>query len=207
MNNPTGDFPAMMKFSMNTFLKLCLLDTGEKISELQKRLNGPGGYDFYKPLQRAVRLHSAGEHKKALEVLEAPVNLTERKHNQDAFEKFRTRFGTVRTLSPVDEKGSLKFTSDGIEILPDPLFEITKGGIRQVYCLWPTQSPELTQRYGAVACYIMRSAFKHKPIANAGFYLADLVSGRIYSEKQITNNTSLILSSDVASIGSIIKQI
>lgn len=79
--------------------------------------------------------------------------------------------------------------------------------MRQVYCLWPTQAPQLTQKYGAVACHIMRTANSSGNLANSSFYLADLVSNRVYSEKQITNNTNLILKADVNSIGTLIKEL
>ena len=197
----------MIVFSLNTFVKICLLDTGGRISEIQKRLNGSGGYDFYKPLQNAVRAHSSGRHVKASQILAAPSNEIERKRNNLAFAAFDARFGALRSIQSVKSPKKLDFPNSGISILVDPLFEISKSGIRQVYSLWPTQSPPLTQKYGAVACQIMREAYSKTGLANASFLFSDIVSNRIYSEKQITNNTKLILMADVNSISTLVKEL
>jgi hypothetical protein len=197
----------MITFSLNTFIKICSLDTGGRISEIQKRLSSPGGYDFYKPLHGAVRAFCSGNPTLATSILAAPVNLVERNHNAAAYSSFLSKFGNSKSIAPLKHPKPLKFASAGISIAVDPLFEITKGGVRNIYCLWPTQSPALTQKYGAVACLIMRSAYSNSALANGLFHYADLVSNRVYSEKQITNNTSLILSADVNSIGTLVKEL
>lgn len=197
----------MLTFSLNTFIKVCLMDTGGRISDLQKRLAGTGGYDFYKPLQRAVRAHCTKERLKVDGILNAPVKESERKHNRAAFESFEKKFGSVRSLSPVSSARVLKFPSAGIAISIDPLFELTKAGSRQIYSVWPTQKPQLSQRYGAVACHIMRRTYSSGALANASFHFADIVSGKVYSEKQVTNNTNLILMADVTSIGTMVKEL
>lgn len=160
----------MITFSLNTFIKISLLDTGGRISEVQKRLNGSGGYDFYKPLQNAIRAHSSGQASKALSILETPKNETERKHNKAAFDVFLSKFGTIKSLTAVKNPKQLKFPSAGIAISVDPLFEISKSGTRQVYSLWPTQNPPLTQKYGAVACHIMRLAYANSGLGNSFFF-------------------------------------
>lgn len=197
----------MITFSLNTFIKICLLDTGGRISELQKRLSGPGGYDFYKPLQKAVRAHCAGQKTKVDEFLDAPAKEIERRYNREVFESFESKFGSVKTLEAVKSPKLLKFASAEMAISVDPLFELSKSSTRQIYCVWPTQKPQLSQRYGAVACHIMRRAYSSGPMANGAFFFADIVSGHAYSEKQITNNTNLILMSDVNSIGTLLKEL
>lgn len=197
----------MITFSLNSFIKICLLDTGGRISEIQKRLAGSGGYDFYKPVQRAVRTHCSGEKMKVDEILDGPVKDTERQYNRKAYEKFEAKFGNVKTLDAVNYSTSLQFPSAGFEISVDPLFELTKAGVKQIYCIWPNQKPQLSQRYAAVACHVMRRANSTGPLANGAFFFADIVSGHSYSEKQITNNTDLILMSDVNSIGSLLSGI
>jgi hypothetical protein len=197
----------VITFSLNTFIKICLLDTGGRISEIQKRLSGSGGYDFYKPLQKAVRAHCAGEKANAGGILNAPVNEIERKYNREAFKSFEAKFGSVKTLEALKSSKLLKFPSAGIAISVDPLFDLSKAGTRQIYSVWPTQKPQLSQRYGAVACHIMRQAYSSGPMANGAFFFADIVSGKAYSEKQITNNTNLILKTDVNSIGALVKEL
>lgn len=197
----------MLTFSLNTFLKLCLLNTGDRISEVQKRLSGPGGYNFYRPLQSSVRAHCKGQYEEAQDILDAPANRSEREHNRAAYENFDAKFGSIRSLEALDLGKNLDFPEHSVSIFVDPLFEYTKAGARQAFCLWPTSSPEMTQRYGAVACYIMRRTFTTGPLANCSFNFSDLVSNRNYSERQISNNTSLIFSADLNSIGTLVKDL
>ncbi|MEM6309976.1 MAG: hypothetical protein AAF754_07990 [Pseudomonadota bacterium] len=197
----------MITFALNTFIKICLLDTGGRISEIQKRLEGKGGYDFYKPLQQAVRAHCDGYPQKAADILNRPHNATERKYNQEAFDSFNQKFGSIRSLQAVKQSASVQFRAAGITIKVDPLFEHVKSGSQNVYSLWATQQPSLTQKYGAVACHIQRLAYANSSLGNSSFHFADLVENRTYSEKQITNNTNLILMADVNSIGTLLKQL
>jgi len=197
----------MITFSLNTFIKICLLDTGGRISEIQKRLTGSGGYDFYKPFQNAVRAHCDGNAAKAENLIQAPSNDAERKHNSAAYDEFKSRFGSTKSLSSLKNTKKLRFPTAGIEISVDPLFELSKSGVRQTYSVWVAQNPQLTQRYGALACYVMRQAFANSNLANSSFFYADIVQGKTYSEKQITNNTSLILAADVNSLGTLVKEL
>lgn len=197
----------MITFSLNTFIKICLLDTGGRITEIQKRLNKSSGYEFYKPLQHAVRAYSGGKREKVDGILSSSTKDTERKYNQSAYSVFENKFGAAKNLQALQNKRQLRFARAGITISVDPLFEISKQEIRQMYCLWPTQYPQLTQKYGAVACHIMRRANSSGNLSNGSFHFADLVSNRVYSEKQITNNTNLILMADVNSIGTLIKEL
>ena len=199
--------PFLINFSMNTFIKICLLDTGGRISEIQKQLQSSGGYDFYKPLQKAVRAHCSGNHDEVKDVLEAPSNDIERLNNRTAYDAFETKFGSNKTLEALLEPKKLEFPDAGISITASPLFELTKSGTRQIYSLWPTKSPDLTQRYGAVACHLMRTAYSSASLGNGAFFYADLVGNRVYSEKQINENTDLILKADIASIGRLVKEL
>lgn len=197
----------LINFSLNTFIKICLLDTGQRITEIQKRLSGGTGYDFYQSVQKAVRLYAAGKPDEAINILDAPANAVERRYNQEAFNRFEAKFGGSRSILPISFKRTLTFPNDGISISVDPLFEITSKESQNAYALWTTQSPPLSQRYGAVACQIMRRANANGSLGNKQFLLCDLVNNKTYSEKQITNNTSLILAADVSSIGQLLKQL
>lgn len=83
---------------MNTFIKICLLDTGGRITEIQKRLSRSSGYDFYKPLQKAVRAHAGGNKENISSILDAPTKDVERKHNKTAFSNFEAKFGAAKNL-------------------------------------------------------------------------------------------------------------
>ena len=78
-----------MNFSLPTFLKLCMLDTGAAISELQKRVNGPSGYDFYHTLYGAIRHYALTKDSDESrdEILQV-TNDSERSNNLQAFENF-----------------------------------------------------------------------------------------------------------------------
>lgn len=197
----------MLTFSLNTFIKICLMDTGSRISEIQKRLSSTGGYDFYKTLHKAIRTFATAGQDKVEEILAAPVNDVERKRNRDAFLVFQEKFGATKSLDAVKMPKLLKFPDAGIAISVDAAFQIVKGGTLQIYSVWPTQKPELSQKYGALACHIMRRTYSNTAFANASFFYADLVSEKSYSEKQVTNNTNLILMADVSSIGTLIKEL
>ncbi|MCX2724339.1 hypothetical protein [Roseibium salinum] len=110
-------------------------------------------------------------------------------------------------MAVVDSPKAIQFKEAGISVVTDPLFEYLKAGNQSTFSLWPTQKPQLTQKYGAVACHLMRTAYANSALGNRKFYFFDLVNNKTYSEKQINNNTNLILLSDVNSIGDLIKKI
>ncbi|MGH1367118.1 MAG: hypothetical protein ACRBCL_00775 [Maritimibacter sp.] len=197
----------MEVFSLPSFIKVCLLDTGSRISELQKKIEGTG-HDYYNPFNRAVARYI--ETKKVDEaelILDEPTQSHKRKNNTSAFNSFIEKFGSKTSLQRTDANGMVKFKQHEIAVKVSPLFEIEKSGVRQVYATWATQKPEMTQRYGAVACHLMRQAFHSSNMANAQFFFYDLTSQRTYSEKQINNNTSKILHSDVRMIGTELKEL
>jgi len=195
-------------FSLNNFIKICLLDTGSRISEIQKRLDGPSGYDFYNSFQRAIRAKATGKSDEHIEaILEAPTKDVERKYNREAFNQVDVKFGKKKSFDAVTSKKSVKFRSVGIEVVVDPLFQFEVSGIPRVVSVWPAQKPELLQKYAAVACYIMRKAYNGTNIANAQLQYYDTIKDKLYSEKQITNNTSLILNADLQSISTLLKEL
>ncbi len=198
----------MITFSLNTFIKVCLLDTGGRISEIQKKLDPGSGYDFYHSFQRASKLSFSGEDIEEInEVLDAPVKKVERDYNRAAFEKVKSKFGKQKNIEILEAKTSLKFPKFDVEISVDPLLSFEKSGSIQTLSFWLSQKPELTQRYAAVACYLMREAYKDSPLANSNFFYHDTIKGKTYSEKQITANTSLILEADLSVISKMLKEL
>ena len=198
----------MLQFSLNTFIKICLLDTGKKIPEIQKKLGDEGGYDFYNSFQRATRAKLGGKSSEEAKALISSLsNETERKYNSALFEQVQKKFGSIRSIEPVKSKKKLSFKNHQLEIVVDPLFMFEKSGVRKVVSVWGTKSPELSQRYAAVACFIMRETYKNTALANAVFHFYDGLQDKTYSEKQIGNNTSLVLNSDVRTIANLAKEI
>ena len=188
----------MEQFSLPTFIKICLLDTGSRIAELQKKIETQTGYDYYNSFNRAVQAFiESGERNDADLILSQPKNEHEQKNNTAAFEAFIKKFGACKSLSLVKSRKNWSPKGANFSIIVAPLFEIEKAGNRQVFSTWALQKPLLTQKYGAVSCYVMRQAFASHSLANAGFFLYDLTNGKTYSEKQITNTTSKIFQSDV----------
>lgn len=187
----------MEQFSLTTLVKIFLMDTGSRISELQKKIESQSGYDYYNTYARAFRSYIADRDiDRANEIISEPRNEHERKNNAAAFDALVKKFGASRTLSAVTTKKIWTPKGAKFSVVVAPLFELEKAGSRHIYLTWALQKPELTQRYGAVACYIMRQAFAGHSLANASFFCHDLVSNRTYSEKQITNQTSKIFQSD-----------
>lgn len=197
----------MVNFALNSFLKICLMDTGSRIVEIQRRLAGPGGYDFYRPFQKSVRAFCDADFDAVEQILSAPTKVAEKKYNRAAFEGFKVKFGEPNSCVSFSQPEALKFPEHEMSIFVDPLFFIDKSSGQQIYSLWPTKSPKVTQRYGAVACFIMRQAYVQTRFSNASFFLYDVISEKLYSEKQINSNTELILKADVASISALLKQL
>ncbi|AUQ49010.1 hypothetical protein PhaeoP83_00702 [Phaeobacter inhibens] len=198
----------MLSFSLNTFVKICLRDTGGRISEIQKKLEGSGGYDFYNSFHRAMRARLSGKQtEQAQEIILNLANETERKRNLEAFSQVDKKFGSARTIEGLDVKRSITFDGYGIEIFVDPLFRVERSGVLKAYAVWLPLQPELSRKYAAVACLIMREAYRGTSLANMQFHYYDSNKDRTYSEKQINNNTSLIPKSDVSSISKLAKEV
>ena len=85
----------MEKFSLQTFIKICIQDTGTRISELQRKVENIGnGYDFYNSFYRAVSLYiEDGNIDRANVVISDPANSHERKYNSLAFNAFLKNLG------------------------------------------------------------------------------------------------------------------
>ncbi|SLN28613.1 hypothetical protein ROA7450_01187 [Roseovarius albus] len=89
----------MLTFSLNTFIKICLLDTGGRISEIQRKLDNSGGYDFYNSFQRAMRASLNGMPENHIDnILNTPSKEVERKHNSKAFRIVKGKFGNIRSI-------------------------------------------------------------------------------------------------------------
>jgi len=191
----------MPVYSLSPFIKICMSDTGEQISDVQKKINSSDGYDYYRTLKSAIKGHIAGlEPEDISMILESGSSPAERSYNTSAYNVFVSKFGKSKSISTVQMPKKHEFFKSGIEIIFDPLFSIeTTKGI-STYSIWANKSPALSQKYGAVACYLQREAYKNTALSNSTFFFVDLTKGNAYSEKQITNNTSAIARSDFRKI-------
>ncbi|MDW4548843.1 hypothetical protein R5H32_05700 [Defluviimonas sp. D31] len=197
-----------MKFSLSTYIKLCLLDTGRQISEIQKKLSSTGGFDFYWTLSKAIAAYIDGKSDDEInDILLSSSSPSQQTYNTAAYENFIKRFGKKKNMSILNKKKTNTFFTGGIAIVFDPLFSIEDSSGIHVYSIWANQKPELTQKYGAVACYLQREAYKNSALANSKFYFADLAAGRIYSESQITNSTSIIAKTDLKKINNMVSDL
>lgn len=196
---------AMDRFSLQTFVKICLMDTGGRIAEIQRKLESASGYDFYNSFYRATRAYC--EDKASDEpsvILEAPVKDTERKYNKDAFEAFKEKFGSSKSLVSIKRQKLYVPEGANFEISIDPLFGVEKASVKYAYLPWAMQKPELTQRYAAVACFIMRQAYKGTNLSNWQFNTYDFTKGKSYSENMINDKTPKILLSDARTISTLL---
>lgn len=198
----------MDKFSLQTFIKICLMDTGGRLQEIQKKLEPANGYDFYNSFQRAARVFCEDkESDKPDEILAAPVREAERKYNTDAYTAFKEKFGTSRTLEAIKKPKIFIPEGASFEISIDPLFGIEKSSVKYAYLPWLIQKPSLTQKYAAVACFIMRQAYKGTNLSNWQFNVCDLTTGKTYSENQVTDNTPRILVYDAKQISNMLVEL
>ncbi|MFT6426132.1 MAG: hypothetical protein ACJAXG_000052 [Celeribacter sp.] len=198
----------MLTFSLNTFIKICLQDTGDKVNEIKRKLDGSGGYDFYKPFKRAARAEFMGMPNDEVEgILDAPSKDTERQYNRAIYNSVIEKYGNKATVTPIDQKNTLTFHAHGIEISLDPIFSFEQSGMTQAFSVWCPLKPKLSQKYGAVACYLMRQAYSSSPLGNAQFFFYDAVENKTFSEKQIRPNTKIIFDTDLNTISSLIKEL
>lgn len=198
----------MFTFSLSTFIKISLLSTGERIAEIQKKLDDADGYDFYNSMTKAIRAKANAESQATLDrILASPSRDIERTYNTAAFNSFETKFGSKRSLERLSTKAHLFAPDRSFRITVDPLFRIMEKNVATAFCVWPSKSPALTQRYGAVACYIMRQALQSSAMANSQFGFFDATSNKKYSERQVSNNTNLIFRADCGSISALLHSL
>lgn len=185
-----------------------MMDTGGKIAELQKKLDPSGGYDFYNSFSRAVRTYCEDKASdKPAEILAAPTREVERRHNEAAFNAFKDKFGSIRSLEAIKKPTAFVPENANFEIVVDPIFGFEKAGAKLAFLPWAIQKPVLSQKYAALACYIMRQAYKGSKFGNWQFNVCDLNTGKNYSENQITENTSKILAADARMISNFLSEL
>lgn len=195
----------MVTFTLNSFLKISGLETAKQIAEIDKKVQNTSGYDYYHSLNRAVRAHIANEDVNQIEkILTSATNTHERENNAAAYIKFIERYGELKNIELLKQPKNLDFSKYGFSIKCDPLFIIEEKGERLVHSVWPNQNSKLSQSYATVGCLILRRTYTSSSLGNCRFCVANLNSGKRITDKNITNNTSLILEADARKIGALL---
>jgi len=180
----------------------------KQISEVQKRFAITSGYDYYWTLYKAISAHARGAASDEIEViLLSASNPSEAANNRAAYDVYFKRFGNKRNLSAVSKPITRSFESGTLEISFNPVFEVCEKEDSEIYSIWVMQRPELEQSYAAMACYMLKDAYRRTSLANSQFYFFDLISDRVYSERQITNSTALVSKIELKKLADIIKQV
>lgn len=197
----------MQTFSLPSFLKICLLDPTRQVSEVQKKLSSSGGYDYYRTLTMAIHAKAQGRSKdEIVDILESPSSPAEQLRNTDAYKAFVKKYGTKNGLSVFNRPRTITPRGGNFSIKIAPTFSIETPSSSKVYAIWAMQNPPMTSAGGALACYILKNAYRKTSYANSEFFIEDLVGKRAYSEKQIKNSTALTFSSIVQTISSLIER-
>lgn len=203
----------MENLSFTTFLKLCLLpSTQAKTSEVQKLVNGIGGYDFYKRLKLAAREVAQGK-TDPQEILDQLNNITrkaEREHNLTVATQFRDWWsGLGPNVSAHDNRPSAIFKRPGmpfgIKLAPEICY--AENGINKVTYLWATATPALTKQGAGMGVVMLNETLQKDEYANHSFSIFDLRRNRILGEECISNSTKTNLAGDLAQISAIWQQI
>ena len=197
----------MQTFSLSSFLKICLLDPTRQVSEVQKKLSSSGGYDYYRTLTLAIHAKAQGRSEdEIVDILESPSSPAEQLRNTSAYNAFVRKYGAKNGLSVFTKPRTVSPKDGNFLIKIAPTFSIETQSSSKVYAIWAMQTPPMTPAGGALACYIMKNAYRKTSSANSEFFIEDLVGRKAYSEKQIKNSTALTFSSVVQTISRLIDQ-
>ena len=198
----------MYSFSLPSFLKICLLDPSKQVAEVQKKVNSTGGYDYYRTLSSAITAKAKKRTEdEILDILMSPTNAAERELNKNAYQVFNKRYGKRTGLSDIQRPRVFIPKNADFSIRLSPSFSIETKDALEIYSTWAMQKPEMSQNGGAIACFIMKEAYRTTTLANSQFFLADLISGKQYSEKQIKNSTSITFNTVVATVSRLIVEL
>jgi len=193
----------MDDISFTTFLKVSLMPTTQgKFGALQRMLNGPGGYDFYKRMKLAAREVARGEisSQEILFQLGTIKRPSERSHNL----LMATRFvewldsleGAVASLdrpSGTYKKPNMVF---GIRVVPELVY--TLSGVRYVTYLWAIGMPKLTRQAAGAGLFLLRQQLGTGKFQDAKFQIRDLRQEKTLGEDCINNESPNILEADIA---------
>ncbi|MBO9396140.1 hypothetical protein J7400_05585 [Shimia sp. R9_2] len=195
-------------FTLSSFIRLCQLDTDQKIAAIDKKINGGASYNFYQSLTRAIRAHLAGESSDVVDdILQSPTNAVEREYNTAAYQGFSERYASKRKIEAIKRPRTYEIPGHNISIACDPLFLTLEKDTSWVHSIWAARTPQLQRKYAAVGCLLLRECYRSTALANSTFALANLTNGSRTGEKSVSNTTRAILRSDASTIANLIADV
>jgi hypothetical protein len=180
--------------------------TEGKFGVINRLINIPGGYDFYKRLKAAAQRVASGEVSPdtVFDQLKAIKKDAERNHNLLMARRFwnwwKELEGAV-VASPLPKgvyrREGMNF---GIKLAPELIYE--QGGQKLITYLWATKFPRLTRQVAAMGLAVLKSELQsHVP--GAKFQILDLRQERVVGEEEISNQTPNLLQADIALLNSL----
>ena len=169
------------RVSLNWFIKFYSMDAEKQSAEVHRRLQGSGGYDFYRTLSLAICAHIDGLSNDEIEdILSSSQRPAEIHRNKAAYQTYYKRFGRRRGLSKFEKKGIMKLAGGKVEVVSSPLFSHETTASVDIYHLWAAQHPLIDRGRAGIACHILERSFSRQ-YGNHKFSLFDVNGNRIYS--------------------------
>lgn len=165
--------------TLNSFLRVYSLDASRQISEISRRMQQSGGYDYYRIVNEAIRAKINGSSNDEINyILNSSSNPSEISHNKAAFSVFEEKFGSKRGLEVFKEKRYFKLADGLLSITVSPTFSHQTTTALTVYHVWATQVPPMDRTLAGVGLHVIRQAFKR---SNGEFKFFDAVGGTIFN--------------------------
>lgn len=164
--------------TLNAFLRVYNLDASRQISEISRRMQQSGGYDFYRIVNDAIRAKISGASEDEINyILNSSSNLSEVSYNKAAFNIFVEKFGNKRGLSVFKDKRKLKLADGQLVVTVSPTFSHQTTNSLLTYHVWATQLPAMDRSLAGIGVYIIHQAFRN---SNGEFRLFDAVGASTF---------------------------
>ncbi|MDE4276606.1 hypothetical protein PXK58_20025 [Phaeobacter gallaeciensis] len=171
---------ALLTINVNTFIRYYSIDPSKLVGEVSRRMQQPGGYDYYRLLSDAIKakIENASDDEIQL-ILSGSSNPSEVSYNRSAYEVFVSKFGKKKNISIFEKKGQVKLLDGELVIVASPAFSHQTANEFSVYNIWAAQNPPLDRARAAVGVYLLQQAFK-KSVPNYQYKVFDAVTGKTY---------------------------
>lgn len=185
--------------------------TQGKLGQLQRMLNGTGGYDFYKRMKSAAREVARGETppSEIIAELKSIKRDSERNHNMQTATHFVDWWAAqIGAVADIDRPAGIYQTQPmafGIKLAPELSYQ--QDNVGYVTYLWATNLPKLTRQAAGVGLFMLRSELAKGKFAASKFQILDLRQKRLYSEDVVNNQSGSILQADIAQMNAMWQDI
>jgi hypothetical protein len=172
----------------SAFLKLLEISEGRRRSELKRKLGGGGGFNYWRPVQRAAPkaiLPAA-----SIEALRAGIDATcsghQRQYNQNAFAAFCrwTRGKDIEPLFPLPPIEAA-FGNSGLVVSLKPEVTFNLGGAARALHLWATTKPILSIPTLSVGLLFASRAYRAQGYRDHAHMILDTITNRSLQESDI----------------------